>query len=103
MKNNATKKQPSANATKKPSSAKPEQQLDHPEQTMTGNWLKFSAKCGPVERSLTFPIKPEFEDWLWELYALYGEPDTDPRASFELEGNAKMKFSLSIVNFKQNF
>lgn len=93
MNKNATKKRPSANATDEPSAANPRK----------NNWLKIKAKLGTVERTLSFPIKPEFEDWIWELYALYMEPGFDPRDTFELEGNGKMKFSMSIVNFQKNF
>lgn len=90
MKNNATEKQPSANATEKPSKA-------------GFNWLKIKAKAGTVERTLSFPIKPEFEDWLWELDALYGDPNHDPNSTFELEGNGRMKITLSIETFQQKF
>ena len=99
MKNNATKKQASANATDEPSAAnsQPKRKEGY------YNWLKIKAKAGTVERTLSFPIKPEFEDWLWELDALYGDPDHDPNSTFELEGNGRMKISLSIVNFQKKF
>ena len=104
MKNNATKTQSSANATKKQSSAsRAEATVSQGYLQGVSNRLKFTAKCGTVERSLTFPINKDIEDWIWQVYSLYGEPEVSPEDSFELEGNGKMKITLSIVNFKKTF
>lgn len=104
MKNNATKTQSSANATKtQPSASIAEATVSQGYLPWVSNRLKFTAKCGTVERSLTFPITKEIEDWIWQVYSLYGEPEVEPEDTFELEGNGKMKITLSIVNFKKTF
>ena len=103
MKNNATKTQSSANATKQSSASRAEATVSHGYLQGVSNRLKFTAKCGTVERSLTFPINKDIEDWILEVYSLYGEPEVSPEDSFELEGNGKMKITLSIVNFKKTF
>lgn len=104
MKNNATnKKQPSANATKQSSASRAEATVSQGYLSGVSNRLKFTAKCGTVERSLTFPINADIEDWIWQVYSLFGEPDVAPEDTFELEGNGKMKITLSIVNFKKTF
>jgi len=98
MKNNATKTQSSAN------NAETTVQAGQRQPSMgCVNYLKFTAKVGTVERSLTFPIQKDFEDWLWELDSIYGDPSIEPRESYELEGNSKMKITLSIVNYKRKF
>lgn len=104
MKKNATKTQSSANATKKqPSASIAEATVSQGYLPGVSNRLKFTAKCGTVERSLTFPINAEIEDWIWAVYSLYGEPEVEPEDTFELEGSGKMKITLSIVNFKKTF
>ena len=94
--NNATKKQSKANAAMNQPSA---QDADD----RVFRHLRITAKCGTVVRTLTFPITPEMEDWMWELDSLYGDPTTLPHETFELEGNGKMKLSLSILSFERKF
>ncbi len=104
MKKNATKTQSSANATKtQPSASIAEATVSQGYLPGVSNRLKFTAKCGTVERSLTFPINADIEDWIWQVYSLFGEPDVESEDTFEFEGNGKMKITLSIVNFKKTF
>ena len=95
--NNATKKQSQANAAVKQPSAQ------DAESDRIFRHLRITAKCGTVVRTLTFPITHEMEDWMWELDSLYGDPTTLPHETFELEGNGKMKLSLSILSFERKF
>lgn len=97
MNKNATKKRPSANATK----------MEHSDEKQPDmgsvSYLKFTARSGIAERSVIFPIPRDFEDWIMKLESLYGDPSVDPKNTFRSDGNRNMELRLSIEHFYRKF
>lgn len=68
----------------------------------------ISAKCGNVEKSVTFPIPADWEDWMKELSAKRAaaiEAGQTPTSdtTFEVEGLRSMGIKINIFKFGEKF
>lgn len=70
--------------------------------------MRITAKCGRIEKMLTFPIPGEWEDWMRDLSAKMSEAVSNGKTptsdtTFEVDGLRSMSIKINIFKYENKF
>lgn len=64
--------------------------------------LSLKAKCGSVERELTFPVPAEILEWLQRVELPTAENEGEAMR-FNVEGSRKIQLTVTLLDLQRKF